>query len=171
MSNININASTPAYISKQTLVVYQQANAPRYPELEVILAPSTDLTMPTYASGRLLAKYGSDAPSAGLVGTYVNWDSASAINSQKIPVAIISSEWAQGLTGIDLTTQSNATKTINNVNVVPLLIGTTLYKNAVIDGNEPTVVTAFNSHFVIDDLQTIMYGQTKIQLITIQGVA
>jgi hypothetical protein len=171
MSNININVSKPAYVSKQTLVVYQQSNAPKYPELEVILAPSTDVNKPTYASGRILAKYGSDAPSAGLVGTYVNWDPASAINSQKVPVAIISSEWAQGLTGVDLTTQITATNTINNVNVSPLTIGTTLYKNAVEGANETAIVTAFFTHFVIDDLQTIMYGQTKIQLITIQGVA
>ena len=170
MANININAARNVYTSIQTPVVYQQSNAPKYPELEVILAPSTDVLKPTYASGRLMAKYGSDAPSASLVGTYVNYDPASAVASQAIPVAIICDQFAQVLTGVDTTSTTTATNTINNVNVAPLLIGTTLYQNAIINGNSGAVVTGFNAYFIITDLQTVMIGQTATQLITIQGV-
>lgn len=170
MGAININVSEPAYTSSQTPVVFQQQNAPKYPELEVILAPSTDTNMPTYSSGRIMAKYGSDAP-AGLQGTYVNYDPASSVNSQKIPVAIICDEWALGLTGVNLTSEVTATNTINTVNVCPNLIGQVLFLNAIVNGNEAAVVTGFNAYFNITTLQNITVGQTITQLISIQGVA
>ena len=171
MASILINSASHAFRSIQTPVVYEQANGPKYPELEVILAPSTDVALPTYSSGRILAKYGSDAPLPALVGTYVNYDPASAVDSQKIPVAVLSSEFAQGLTGVDTTSTATATATLNQVNVAPLAAGIILYLNSLVNANEGAVITAFESYFTIITLESIMMGQTSCPLISIQGVA
>ena len=103
MTQITLNNARPAFSSIQIPVVYQQANAPQYPEFNGFLAPCTSTTagFTTYASGRLLAQYtAANAPSSALIGAYVNYDPASSNADQAIPVAVISDQFAQGLTGI-----------------------------------------------------------------------
>lgn len=166
---ININNQTPQFTSKQTLVVYQQFNAPRYPSVNGVLAPSTDTAWPTYSAGRILACYGSDAPKPELVGAYVNYDPSSTVASQTVPVAVLSAPFIQNLTGLDITSTATMTATLNRVEIAPLLIGTSLYKGALTNANEATIVLAFNASFDIASLGKVKNGMSDDEVITIQS--
>ena len=168
--SLNINDQQKVFSSVQTLVVYQQFNAPRYPAINVLLAPSTDATLPTYSAGRLLAQYGADAPSADLVGMYVNYDPASAVVSQQKCVAVLSAPFVQDLPGVDVTSTETMTATINRVEVTPLLIGTSLYLSAIENANDAAVVTAFEGAFTLASLGNVNVGMEPTQVVSIQAV-
>lgn len=135
------------YNSKQTPVVYRQFNVPQYPPTGELIAPSTDTTLKTYSAGRILARYGSDAPSPELVGKLVNWNPLSTVVSQKTPTHILSDEFIHDMPGIDTTTTVTFTATANRVECTPLLIGLALFSNAIAAANTATIVTAFNTAF------------------------
>lgn len=166
---MEINLAQGVFNRKQTPVVCTQFNAPTYPSIGSIIAPSTDATLKTYSAGRILATYGNDAPSADLVGTLVNWNPASTVASQKIPTHILSDEFAHDLVGIDLTSTSTATATINRVACTPLLIGLSLFYNAIVSGNTATIVTAFNTAFKTATLGNSRNADSVTKVISIQS--
>lgn len=157
----HINGSQQVFNSKQTPVVCKQFNVPPYPADGHLIAPSTDTTLPLYSAGRILATYGSDAPSPELVGMLVNWDPASSVNSQKVPTHILSDEFVHNMPGVDTTTAETYTATCNRVACTPLAIGLGLYSNAIAEGNTSTIVTAFYAAYT-----TIVLGQSSNTLDT-----
>lgn len=165
---ININGAKKVFASKQTLVVYQQGNAPTYRSVSKILAPSTDATLPLYSAGRILATYGADAPSPDLIGCAVNWDPTSAIASQKIATHILSDEFVHDVTGIDITSTLTMTETINRVACTPLGINLSLYYSAIALNNTAAVVTAFNTSFATINLGDTSNTNTADKVISIQ---
>lgn len=167
---LNINNATQQFTSKQTLVVYQQYDAPVYPAVGGLLAPSTDVTLPLYSAGRLLALYGADAPDADLIGTYVNFDPASLVVSQQTCVAVLSAPFVHDLAGLDVTTTESMSATINRVEITPLLIGTSLYMSAINEGNTATIVTAFEAAFTLANLGNIKMGMADTSVVSIQKV-
>lgn len=171
MPATNINGSQTVFTSRQTLVVYRQFNVPTYPANGYLIAPSTDSTLLTYSAGRVLATYGSDAPSPELEGMLVNWDPSSSVTSQTIPTHILSDEFTHDLLGVDTTTAATYTATCNRVPCTSLSIGLCLYAGAITEANTATIVTAFYTAYT-----TTVLGQSSNTLgsqdvITIQSVA
>lgn len=167
---IEVNGATPVFTSNQTCVMYEGVNAPRYPLLNGVLAPSTDDSL--YYSGRLLSIYTeANAPSPALVGTFVNYDPASTNPDQAIPTHVIAGEFVPGLPGLDTTSQTTATNTLNIVSVAPLLTGTTMYLNSLTDNNPAPVMTGFEAYFVIATITTTQLQNEDCDVISIQGVA
>lgn len=164
---VSINNSIPVFNYKQILVEYSNGNGYPYPRDSGILAPSTDTTTPLYSSGRLLAQYSvADAPSPELAGAYVNYDPASTKASQKICVGIIPTGY-NNLTGINVTTTDTKTATINNINVVRLLSGVTLYQATIIAQNSAAVVTGFNTAFTPKVVTTTYLDGVESNIIAI----
>ena len=161
MPATNINGSQRVFNSKQTPVVCSQFNVPNYPANGHLIAPSTDNTLPLYGAGRILATYGSDAPSPELVGMLVNWNPASSVNSQKVPTHILSDEFVHDMPGVNTTTAETYTATCNRVTCTPLAIGLALYANAITEGNTATIVTAFYAAYT-----TTVVGQSSNTLDT-----
>jgi len=168
---INTNSYKEVYNGKQRLVVYSNGNIPYVPLTNVVLAPSTDTLRPLYNAGRIMAIYGSDAPNAAYEGMAVNFDPASAVTSQTIPVGVLADPFAQDLTGIDLTSATTATATINRVNISKFLVGGSLYwYNTLLQENSTAVMTGFNAYFVTDVVTQAYLGTTQSNIIAIQGV-
>jgi hypothetical protein len=165
---ININGSTPVFTSDQTCVVVRGPNVPQIPQVDGALAPSTDGSL--YYSGRLLSKYGADAP-AGLSGTYVNYDPASLNDDQKVPTHVISGEFVSGVSGVDITSGATAAATLNIVPITPLLNGLTLYENSLTENNPSAVMTGFEAYFNISTVTTTKLQGADCDVISIQGVA
>lgn len=165
--SFTINNSIPVFTYKQILVEYTNGSGYPYPRNSGILAPSTDSTRPLYSSGRLLAKYGNDAPTLALVGAWVNYDPASSVVSQKTCVGIIPAGY-NDLTGVDLTNITTETETINNISVVMLLSGVTLYEATIIAQNSAAVVTGFNTDFSPKVVTTTYYDGVESNIIAIQ---
>lgn len=166
-----INASQRVFQSKQTPVVCTQYNVPRYPANGYLLAPSTDVDLPTYSAGRILATYGSDAPEPEMEGMKVNWDPTSSVASQAVPTDILSDEFVHNLLGVDLTTTETFTATCNRVNCTPLGIGLALYSNAIEEGNTPDIVTAFYAAYTTTVLGESSNTNNTQNVISIQSVA
>lgn len=170
MSSITINSATPVSDNIQWNVMYEQFNAPKYPSQNAILNLATDNTL--YTSGRLLSVYTTaNAPTPAQVGTYVNYDPASLNLDQKVPVAIISEEWVNNYSGVDFTNTATTTATFRQIQVTPLLIGSTMYKNTLVANNPAAVITGFNAYFTLDTISTVQLNGASCPLITIQGVA
>jgi len=168
---ITINSANPLWDNKQWLVVYEGFNAPRYPEIMATFAPSTDINNPTYYSGRLLSVYSeAHAPDPKLVGCYVNYDPDSSNVDQQTCVAVISSEWVNGLSGLDVTSNATATATFNQANVSKIYTGIVLYYSTLVANNTSAVLAGFNSQFVVSEIETIQVNGLDSALITVQGV-
>jgi len=163
-----INNSVTAFNYTQVLVEYSNGYGYPYPRDSGILAPSTDSARPLYSSGRLLAKYSvADAPSPELAGAYVNYDPASTKVSQKTCVAIIPTGY-KDLTGVNVATADTETATINNINVVKLLAGVTLFEATIIAQNSAAVVTGFNTAFTPKIVTTTYLDGVESNIIAIQ---
>ncbi len=169
MANITLNSAVQVFDNIQWNVLYEQFNAPQYPQQWGVL--NVPLDSSTYTSGRLLSRYtAGNAPSAALIGTYINYDPAGDA-AQQVPVAVISEEWVNGYPGFLNTNSGVAAATFRNIQVAPLLIGTTLYYNTLVANNPSEVITGFNAYFNLSDVSDIEVNQVKCPLITIQGVA
>jgi hypothetical protein len=141
---ITVKNSSKIFDNIQTLVLYQNGSGYLYPLDSGILAPSTDLTRPTYSAGRLLAQYTTVPPTPALQDAYVNYDPASSNADQAKCVAIIPTGY-YNLTGLNNTSTSTATDTINNINVARLLAGVQLFYATIVAQNSTAVVTGFNT--------------------------
>jgi hypothetical protein len=165
--SFTINNSVPVFKYKQILVEYTDGSGYPYPRTSGILAPSTDVAKPLYSSGRLLAQYGDDAPNAALIGAWVNYDPASSVVSQQTCAGIIPAGY-NDLTGIDITNVTTETQTINNINIVKLLSGVTLYEATIIAQNSTAVVTGFNTDLSPKVVTETYYDGVQSNIIAIQ---
>lgn len=167
---LNINGAVNQWSNPQWNVLYEGANAPKYPQIQGTLVKSTDDTL--YYSGRILSIYTeANAPDPSLVGTYVNYDPESENLDQQVPSHIIVDEWVNGVHGLDITSQTTRTNTFNQVNVSPLsFIGTTLYYNTIQTNNSSDVLDGFNAFYIIGTVNSPLLNGVSCPLITIQGV-
>lgn len=174
-----INGS-PVWEADQTLVMYlgQGDNPASYPRIREILAPIVDSENPTrtlYHAGNLLARYGTNAPSPELVGTYVNFDPASSNADQKICIGVLVEPMANNMVGIDTTNAETATQTINRVEIVLFGNETTgirnikMYEKALTDNNSAAVITGFKAQFSIVTITTTYYKMDLTNVISLQG--
>ncbi len=166
---ITINGATQQWDNKQYNVIYEGANAPKYPQVTGTLVKTTDDS--TYRSGRLLSIITSaNATNASLVGMFLNYDPESSNPDQLIPSHVIADEWVNGINGYDLTSATTAAATYNQINVAPFLTGTTFYYNALVDQNSIDAMTGFDAFYVESTITNIQLNGTACPVITIQGV-
>lgn len=166
---IEINGAVPVFDNKQRLVVYQQFNAPEYPEILGVLAPNTNDEL--YYSGTLMCRYTTaNAPVDALAGTFVNYDPESEDEAQTVATHVIASQWVNGVVGMDPTSQTTRTATFNQYSFAPLLTGTTLYYATLTEVNSTEVMDGFNAQFIVSEIVNIQLNQADCPLITIQGV-
>lgn len=163
-----INSSQVAFTGKQRLAVYQNGQLPPYPLRNGVLAPSTDVTRPLYNCGRYVALYGDDAPD-GLSGLYVNYDPASDVPSQAICVGIVGDPFADGLTGIDLTSTDTATETVCRTGIALFLTGSMFYNSTLVAENSTAATTGFLAQFIVANVSDVYVGTTLTEVISIQG--
>jgi hypothetical protein len=163
-----MNSAVKVFQNQQWNVIYEQFNAPQYPNQYGLLNAPLDGT--AYTSGRLLAQYtAANAPSPDLVGTYINYDPAGTTAQQTLS-AIIAEQWVNDYEGIDFTTPETIARTFRNIQVAPLLIGTTLYFNTLEANNSVAVITGFDAFFIVNQISNIQLNGVTCPLITIQGV-
>lgn len=160
---LEIYGGKTVFNSAQTIVIFQgYGDDTSYPIKLGVLAPNTEGEL--YKTGDLLAKYGANAPSPALVGTYVNYDPASTNDDQKVCVGTISGQMIEGVTGVDTTSIETTTQTLNQVNVLLWSVGVKFYENAITQNNASGLVTGFNATFETLELDTCTAngGQTRV---------
>ena len=167
---INVNGGSTLWTLKQQQVAYRQG-VTRPVEPTGVLAPVvtviTPNNFPTYSSGRVLSQYSNTFATASLQNFYVNYDPASTVVDQQTPVALLSSEWVNNSAGVDVT---NVTQTIQDVNVLPLIVGQYFIDYFVKLNNDPTIWTALQTKFKLQVVSQIEVFGNKATLYVINGV-
>lgn len=176
---ITVASNPTVFTVKQRQIIYTQGGLlPANPYTNGSLAPSTAID-PTYKTGTLLAKYGANAPTPDLVGTYVNYDPASLNDDQKVCVGLIAQgEFINGISGVVLTTPTTTAATINAVQIALFqndanVITGWLINSAVLTDttvNSGAVITGFNATFKTAIVATAMYDGVANNIITVTGL-
>jgi len=171
-------ASNPTrfnFVSRQ--IIYVQGMENPLPYVNGVLAPST-ATDPTYQTGTLLAKYDAHAPTPALVGTYVNYDPASANLDQKVCVGVLAVPNKIGLSGVDLTSPNTEALTVNRLQIAlfqnggNVITGWLLNEVVLTDTtiNAPAVIVGFNATYNAAIVSNNFYNGVANNIITVSSI-
>lgn len=169
---INVNGRVNVFNSNQNVVMYAAYNAPKYPAVNAVLLPSTDVDLPTYSSGRLLSIVtAANATDPALVGCYLNFDPTSTNPDQLVPTHVISGEFVVDAVGLDNQNSGTAAETLNIVPANEFLIGVTFYKNTLVAANSVAAYAAFEAYYILSKVTTTQLQGEDCDVLTVQGVA